>query len=54
MAYSNILCDVAADGIARITVNRPSKLNALNIATMGELEDAFALCERTLLSGQSC
>ena len=37
--YSTLLFDVA-DGIARITINRPDKLNALNAAVIGELADA--------------
>lgn len=44
MAYSNILFDTTENGIARITLNRPAKLNALNIGTMNELEEAFARC----------
>ena len=42
MSFSHILFEVASDGIALITVNRPEKLNALNRATVGELEQAFA------------
>jgi enoyl-CoA hydratase len=41
MSYSHILFDIAEDGIALLTVNRPQKLNALNRAVMGELDDAF-------------
>jgi len=40
MAYENLLYEVA-DGIATITVNRPKVLNALNRATITELEAAF-------------
>src|SRR5947208_12888169 len=41
MSYSHILFETGADGIALLTVNRPDKLNALNTATVLELEDAF-------------
>ena len=34
------------DGIARVTVNRPEKLNALNAAVIAELDETVALVER--------
>lgn len=40
MAFENIIYDVK-DHIARITVNRPTVLNALNNATIAELGSAF-------------
>lgn len=40
MAYENILSQTA-NGIATITINRPTKLNALNKQTIQELHDAF-------------
>jgi enoyl-CoA hydratase len=40
MNYENILV-AEANGIAIITINRPSKLNALNKATIQELHDAL-------------
>lgn len=40
MNYNNILAELN-NGIATITVNRPNKLNALNIETIQELHDAF-------------
>ena len=40
MAYENILLE-KKNAIAYVTVNRPTKLNALNTATMEELRAAF-------------
>lgn len=39
--YANLLCHVD-QGLATVTVNRPEKLNALNGATLDELERFFA------------
>ena len=41
MSYNNILVS-DNNGITTITINRPSKLNALNKATIQELHDAFS------------
>jgi enoyl-CoA hydratase len=40
MEYANIIVALE-NGIATITINRPSKLNALNVATIAELHHAF-------------
>ncbi|MDC8002530.1 enoyl-CoA hydratase-related protein [Aureisphaera galaxeae] len=40
MDYENILCDFN-EGVTTITINRPSKLNALNKVTIKELHEAF-------------
>jgi len=39
MAFTTLLFDLT-DGIARVTVNRPDKLNALNAAVIAELDGA--------------
>jgi enoyl-CoA hydratase len=39
MTFTTLLFDLA-DGIARITVNRPDKLNALNATVIAELDEA--------------
>ncbi len=45
MPFSTLLFDLS-DGIARITVNRPDKLNALNATVIRELGEAAARVER--------
>ena len=44
MEYNTILSDFS-NGITTITVNRPTKLNALNSATIFELHTAFKLAD---------
>jgi enoyl-CoA hydratase len=51
MSYSHLLFEGDEDGIARITINRPDKLNALNRATIAELDDAFARVARESYRG---
>ena len=45
MSYKNIVFEHLEDGIATLTVSRPEKLNAIDQATMGELETAFAYAQ---------
>jgi enoyl-CoA hydratase len=40
MTYQNLLLEIA-DGIGTLSVNRPEALNALNIGTLHELQEAF-------------
>ncbi len=44
MTYQNLLLDIA-DGIGTVTINRPKALNALNKATLFELQAALAELE---------
>ena len=48
MNFENILVGID-NGIGQVTINRPSKLNALNKATIQELHDAF----ESLVHGRS-
>lgn len=41
MSYANLLVH-SAEGVCTLTINRPDKLNALNQATIRELDQAFA------------
>jgi enoyl-CoA hydratase len=49
MSYNNIISE-HDNGITTITINRPSKLNALNTETIGELHDAFAKADSDTLT----
>jgi len=41
MSYQTILFDVS-DGIARLTLNRPDRLNSFNVEMHGEVRDALS------------
>ena len=41
MEYANLICDVD-DHVAVVTINRPDKLNALNVVVLDELDDCFS------------
>ena len=44
MNYENLIVEIQ-DGIAVVTINRPKSLNALNSATLSELDDCFQKLE---------
>ena len=46
MEYANIRFEPDGAGVAVVTINRPAKLNALNNATMAELDDALRRIEQ--------
>ena len=41
MAYENLLYDKSAEGIATITLNRPEKLNALDLGLLKDIRDVL-------------
>ena len=41
MAYQHILFEVSESGVARLTLNRPDKMNSFNAAMHAELRDAL-------------
>ena len=43
MAFEDILYEVADDGVATLTINRPERMNALRPQTTGEIREAIAL-----------
>ena len=47
MPFENILIAIE-NGIGQITINRPTKLNALNVATINELHSAFESMESNI------
>lgn len=46
LTLENLLLDVDEDGIATVTLNRPTKRNALDAATIDELIEVFATLPR--------
>jgi len=44
--YRNILYDIDARGIARITLNNPEKMNGLSWELLAELDDALKVAEK--------
>jgi enoyl-CoA hydratase len=45
MSYSNITFEPSEEGITLLTIQRPQKLNALDAATLAELDDALERVE---------
>ena len=56
--YEDLLLEKTADGIAKITINRPEVRNAFRPQTVHELKDAFEICREdsevgvVILTGQ--
>ena len=45
MSYNNIFSETSGQ-IAKIVINRPKKLNSLNIETIAELHEAISIADR--------
>ena len=43
MPFEDILWEIDEDGVARLTLNKPAKLNAISLDTAAEIEHAVAL-----------
>lgn len=43
-SFQDIKCEKTADGIAKITINRPEVRNAFRPETVQEMQEAFTLC----------
>jgi len=56
--YQDILFEGTEDGVAKVTINRPSVRNAFRPETVMEMQDAFAMCREdssigvVILTGQ--
>lgn len=43
MEFRDILWEIDGDGVARLTLNKPEKLNAISLDTVAEIEQAVAI-----------
>ena len=43
MEFRDILWEIDGDGVARLTLNKPEKLNAISLDTVAEIEQAIAI-----------
>jgi enoyl-CoA hydratase/carnithine racemase len=46
--YQALRCDLDADGILTVTINRPEKLNAVDTAALNELTHIFTRATVTI------
>ncbi|WP_423919174.1 hypothetical protein [Candidatus Poriferisodalis sp.] len=45
MSYENLTIDAPVEGVARVTFNRPERLNALTHGLVSDLHDALSAAE---------